>query len=476
MPLLLALAACAPAPPTAPASPPPDVPAAAAPTPTVTAPEDDAPPGAAAEAPPAPRVHASPVALHVRRAPDRRAPRRGLIAPHTPFEVLGLVAEGGEGCTQWGRLVRDGFACLDGTTVREGATPSPPPLLPFDPPTPEEAGAYRSSNTWPRDTEAPEAFLPFAYGRKRAGAPGRFYEPAGDAPDGDLVACGRMDPIRAYRFTDVVETPDGARLVRPDGEQVPIDELHVHPVSRFVGLGLEALPAPDRAVPAWVFARDGVAVRGAPDPAADTAWTAPHHAALAWHAPGEDGWVRVTDPRGEHPPGWLPEDAPVRRWIPAPPPDGVGDAVWVDVEVDQQILAVRRGERLVHATLVSTGRRGDDTPLGLYRVGDKLGWWDMASRPGSSDAYHVEAVPWVAHFFPRYALHGAFWHDDFGSVRSHGCVNLAPKDAAIVFDALEPSLPPGWWGIWETPDDPGSVLRVRDGARVDVPDRRKPLE
>ena len=43
--------------------------------------------------------------------------------------------------------------------------------------------------------------------------------------------------------------------------------------------------------------------------------------------------------------------------------------------------------------------------------------------------YSIEDVPYVHVLLPRYALHGAFWHTNYGVQMSHGCVNLAPLDA-----------------------------------------------
>jgi hypothetical protein len=54
------------------------------------------------------------------------------------------------------------------------------------------------------------------------------------------------------------------------------------------------------------------------------------------------------------------------------------------------------------------------------------------------------------------ALHGAYWHDQFGRTKSHGCVNLAPSDARYLFEWLEPKLPAGWTAIrfWDLTQAP----------------------
>jgi hypothetical protein len=86
----------------------------------------------------------------------------------------------------------------------------------------------------------------------------------------------------------------------------------------------------------------------------------------------------------------------------------------------------------------------------------------MKSLVGAKDAYHVEEVPWVIHFKPRYALHGAFWHDAFGHPVSHGCVNLAPRDARFVFDRVLPVLPPGFESVAVPKGAPGTTIRIRE--------------
>ena len=55
------------------------------------------------------------------------------------------------------------------------------------------------------------------------------------------------------------------------------------------------------------------------------------------------------------------------------------------------------------------------------------------------------------------ALHGAFWHRDFGRVRSHGCVNLAPIDAKWVFGFTGPRVPVGWHAAYPTDRNTGTL-------------------
>jgi hypothetical protein len=72
--------------------------------------------------------------------------------------------------------------------------------------------------------------------------------------------------------------------------------------------------------------------------------------------------------------------------------------------------------------------------------------YGVTVRRGAA-GFELRDVPWIQYFAAGYALHGAYWHDVFGIPRSHGCVNLAPIDARIVFMWTDPPVPEGWHGI-----------------------------
>lgn len=72
--------------------------------------------------------------------------------------------------------------------------------------------------------------------------------------------------------------------------------------------------------------------------------------------------------------------------------------------------------------------------------------YGVTRRRGSTN-FELRDVPWIQYFSAGFALHGAYWHDVFGVPRSHGCVNLAPIDARVVFNWTDPPVPKGWHGI-----------------------------
>lgn len=158
--------------------------------------------------------------------------------------------------------------------------------------------------------------------------------------------------------------------------------------------------------------------------------------------------------------------ADLRRVTPSTRPAGVGDdELWIDVSIDEQTLVAYRGDRPVFATLVSTGadRAGRRTPLGEFRIESKFAeaTMDDLGRPNPSEDYLVESVPWVQYFHEGVGFHAAFWHDDFGNRRSHGCVNLSPRDARHLYELTGPVVPAGWSSRYASESEPGTLVRVR---------------
>jgi len=131
---------------------------------------------------------------------------------------------------------------------------------------------------------------------------------------------------------------------------------------------------------------------------------------------------------------------------------------WIDVNLKRQTLVAFEGDHAVFATIVSSGRQGHETPPGSFRIRDKhvAATMDGDADTVSDGPYSIQDVPYIQYFSGSYALHGAFWHDEFGHTKSHGCVNLSPWDARAVFNWTEPQLPEGWHGVSSTHSKPGT--------------------
>ena len=102
---------------------------------------------------------------------------------------------------------------------------------------------------------------------------------------------------------------------------------------------------------------------------------------------------------------------------------------WIDVDVKSQVVTAYEGSKPVRSFVVSTGTAYHPTVVGLFRIWTKLKWDDMAG-PG----YYLPNVPYTMYFYKGYALHGTYWHSNFGTPMSHGCVNLRTEDAAWLFE------------------------------------------
>ena len=152
---------------------------------------------------------------------------------------------------------------------------------------------------------------------------------------------------------------------------------------------------------------------------------------------------------------------------PQPQPEGLRPYDrWVDVSLDKQMLVAYEGTHPVFVTLVSTGKKGTkeepfDTPTGRWRIRSKHVTTTMDGGSASDGNYSIQDVPWTMYFHESFALHGAFWHNSYGRVRSHGCVNLGPSSARWLFQWTTPSLPEGWHGVHSHDGSPGTTVVVR---------------
>jgi lipoprotein-anchoring transpeptidase ErfK/SrfK len=108
---------------------------------------------------------------------------------------------------------------------------------------------------------------------------------------------------------------------------------------------------------------------------------------------------------------------------------GAGGERWIDVNLSQQMVYAYEGNNVVNSFLVSTGTWLHPTVTGQYYIYVKYLYTDM-SGPG----YYLPDVPYTMYFYSGYALHGTYWHHNFGVPMSHGCINLSIPDAGWLFN------------------------------------------
>lgn len=365
----------------------------------------------------------------VRAGPSTRAARRGTVRVGTRLPVVARVR--GEGCPggEWFRVGDEAFVCE--TLVR---------------PSREEP----SGDTLP--IVAPGELLPRRYAFVGVDGTWAYRRPHDYFEDDWTESLGQGFGLAITERT----THRGVAFVRSlSGLWIAEDQVRHARGSDFEGVLLEGgvidvawTARPGAQVRAWDGRRAGRVVRRA----------------------GRRELVRVLE---DLPHGLVRVDDGVlaardlQRPRLSPPPDGVAEGErWIDVHVGTQTLVAYEGARPIFATLVSTGRpgRGHVTPAGVFRIWVKLAedTMDDLERTDQETNYAIEGVPWVQYFSEGIGLHAAFWHDQFGTRRSHGCVNLSPRDARRLFSFTSPALPAGWDAILTTETRRGTVVRVRE--------------
>lgn len=113
-----------------------------------------------------------------------------------------------------------------------------------------------------------------------------------------------------------------------------------------------------------------------------------------------------------------------------PPPVAVSDGEhWIDVDLSQQRLYAYAGDTLMNSFVVSTGTWQTPTVTGKFNI-----WIKVRSQAMSGPGYYLPDVPYVMYFYKDYGLHGTYWHNNFGTPMSHGCVNLTIPDAEWLYN------------------------------------------
>lgn len=119
---------------------------------------------------------------------------------------------------------------------------------------------------------------------------------------------------------------------------------------------------------------------------------------------------------------------------PSNPPASSGGR-WIDVNLSTQRLQAYEGDKAVYSALVSTGIARYPTPTGTFRIQRKYTYDDMTGGSRArGDYYYLPNVPHCQYFYAGYSLHGTYWHNNFGTPMSHGCINLSKADAAWLFN------------------------------------------
>ena len=394
----------------------------------------------------------------VRLAPADDAKRIGTLSIDT--QVAWTATAPGKGCdAPWIELVPHGWIC--GTYVVPSDRPPDGEEVPRLDEGEDVPGVY--GKVVAKDAKIYRLDRPDRR-RKKHGKPHEpLTLPAAARMVEEAPVVGSM-MVRRYADLDL----DGRHYWKIDpkaDEYVLASDVHVFDTSSFAGtrlgddtgltdaIGFVWPHGGGDAAPVTAEAAGGAPIRHlrarTPVPVLETARDA--GGAVTAYRIGDGAWLSAADLHVFHPEA---------------PPDGLGPGErWIDIDLDDQILVAYEGTQPVYATLVSSGAKATATETGLYRVWMKESEADMKGL-GGEDPYSVATVPWTQFFAPLkgLALHTAYWHDEFGRQLSHGCVNLAPRDARWLYFWSDPQVPPGWTMAQGTVELPGSIVRVRSAA------------
>ncbi|WP_437319465.1 L,D-transpeptidase [Sorangium sp. So ce385] len=283
---------------------------------------------------------------------------------------------------------------------------------------------------------------------------------AGDRRSPDALVLGRARTRSGFALLSTFDHDERRFGLTTDLAVLPLDRTRVIRPSAFSGLSLPegvALPV--------AFARRRHAARLVPGERGGLA-RAPLRFREAIPLSGASRRVAGVDYLEARDGSLVRADDVVRvDPLPRTPAWAVRGRKWIDVSINQQSLVAYEGARPVYVTLVSTGADGLGDPettrstiQGLFRIHTKHVTVTMDGDEEEEDPFDFRDVPFVQYFTGGFAFHAAYWHDDFGTARSHGCVNLSPLDAAWLFEWTTPEVPADWHG----------ALSLRKGTLVSI--------
>jgi len=186
-----------------------------------------------------------------------------------------------------------------------------------------------------------------------------------------------------------------------------------------------------------------------------------------WLETADGGWVKASDATVPTPSERTPWGALVGQ-PDASPNAPKGRAPWIEVSILGGWLLAYEGTHPAFVTLISPGsggmpRKGQapidtfSTPLGRYQINGKF---VSSTMIGPTGLIHSE-VPYAQNFAELYAIHTAYWHDNWGYPMSGGCVNVSPIDGYYLFHWTEPVIPEGWYGVrWIPSREPSTTVVI----------------
>ena len=135
---------------------------------------------------------------------------------------------------------------------------------------------------------------------------------------------------------------------------------------------------------------------------------------------------------------------------------------WIEVDISDQRIFAHEGDNIVYNFPISGGKWAP-TPQGTFRIWIKLRYTKMSGGSKEDGSYYyLPNVPYVMYFYKGYGIHGAYWHNNFGTPMSHGCVNMSIPDAAALFNWADPFVAANKWVAHPSKDNLGTKVVVHE--------------
>ena len=231
--------------------------------------------------------------------------------------------------------------------------------------------------------------------------------------DGGFVYSGWVQPVTTTTNPAILEIPATGVL----------GEITLPYADSFYGINVRSSPGPRLyySTTHWIT---GVVV----DKRDGSVWYQAYDAATKNHYYTRPAWVHLFTPE---------ELAPLSQQV--PPAEKR-----VEIYLERQLLLAYEWDTRVYAARVATGRRNFESPTGSFHTFHKRPTYHMFGGADEFSIFDLPGVPWDSYITESgVALHGTYWHNDFGTPHSHGCINMAPQDAKWIFRWTLPVVQPG---------------------------------
>lgn len=260
-----------------------------------------------------------------------------------------------------------------------------------------------------------------------------------DAPNGNPI--GELDA--GYNYVTVISEQDGFIQINY-GQWVPSEAITYADVSEFSGVEINHQP---KRPFAWMLAEaHPSSYPGGPENK-DYPMVERYTLMNIYGVEYVDGWEWYLIAPNQ----WI-QQIRVAKVQPRARPEGVGPHDrWIAIDLYEQTAVAYEGDRMVFATLISSGLPQWSTEEGLFHIYERWEATRMSGASGQPDFYFIEEVPYVMYFNGSMGLHGTYWHDRFGYRQSHGCVNLSIMDSWWLYQfTSEPQYEDAWVYVYSS--------------------------